>query len=74
MMYLITVRASINLSKYAIGCDVGSTDFPTVFTLKGFTPFYKEMVALDKVEINHVGIKRDMGSFTKGGLIHITIS
>ncbi|MFA5720089.1 MAG: hypothetical protein WC939_03420 [Acholeplasmataceae bacterium] len=50
--------------KYTIGCDVGSTDF-TVFTLKGFTPFYKEMVALDKVEINHVGINEIWEVFTK---------
>lgn len=41
--------------RYTIGIDVGSTDF-TVFTLIGFTPGYKEAVAIDKVEINHAGV------------------
>jgi hypothetical protein len=50
--------------KYTIGCDVGSTDF-TVFTLKGFTPFYREAIALDKIEINHAGVNEIWATFTK---------
>ena len=50
--------------KYTIGIDVGSTDF-TVFTLIGFTPYFKEAVALDKVEINHVGVQEIWDTFTK---------
>ena len=50
--------------RYTIGVDVGSTDF-TVFTLKGFTPFYKEAISLDMVEINHVGVSEIWDTFTK---------
>jgi hypothetical protein len=50
--------------RYTIGCDVGSTDF-TVFTLKGFTPRYKEAIAIDKVEINHAGVNEIWEAFYK---------
>lgn len=50
--------------KYSIGIDVGSTDF-TVFTLVGFTRFYKHAVVLDKVEINHAGINEIWDVFVK---------
>ena len=50
--------------KYTIGQDVGSTDM-TVFTLYGFTRFTKHAIALDKVEINHVGVNEIWDKFTK---------
>lgn len=50
--------------RYTIGIDVGSTDM-TVFTLTGFTKFYKHAIAIDKVEINHVGIEELWDTFIK---------
>jgi len=50
--------------KYSIGIDVGSTDL-TVFTLVGFTPNFKEAIALDKVEINHAGVEEIWKLFQK---------
>ena len=53
--HLITHIAHINLLRYTIGIDVGSTDL-TVFTLTGFTLGYKHAIAIDKAEINHAGV------------------